>query len=315
VTDGRVEMAKVPIPKEKWSASIGTISLGDGRRVEAGGSGGMPLLHFDGKMPFRPLIAGEVWDTTRDFPETVLEEFGGDADDPVTWARRWVELGIDLVCLRLMSTNPEGEATTPEEAAATVMRVTEAVDIPLIVYGCGNTEQDAATMEAVGAAAKGSRILIGQAEEDAYKSVSAAAMANGHAVIAFSNLDINLAKQMNILLTDFGVEKGDIVMDPLMAALGMGLEYSYSVNERIRLAALMGDRMLQVPMLCDATASWQVREATDEEMMGDPKARGTWWEVTTALAALISGADILLVRGPEAVRILKDAIDDLMEAD
>jgi acetyl-CoA decarbonylase/synthase complex subunit delta len=125
-------------------------------------------------------------------------------------------------------------------------------------------------------------------------------------------LDINLAKQMNILLADFGVKLDNVLMDPLMAALGMGLEYSYSVNERIRIAALMGDRMLQAPMLCDITPAWEAREATDDNpLWGDVEERGTWWEATTGLSALMSGADILIVRSPRSASILKDAIAGL----
>jgi acetyl-CoA decarbonylase/synthase complex subunit delta len=101
-------------------------------------------------------------------------------------------------------------------------------------------------------------------------------------------------------------------MDPLMAGLGMGLEYSYSVNERIRIAALMGDRMLQAPMLCDITPSWEAREATEEsDQWGEAEERGTWWEATTGLAALMSGADLLVVRSPRSAAILQDAITDL----
>jgi acetyl-CoA decarbonylase/synthase complex subunit delta len=168
-------------------------------------------------------------------------------------------------------------------------------------------------MEAVSSIGAKERLLLAQAEETAYKSVSKAAMTSNHSIVAFSNLDINLAKQMNILLTDFGVKKEDIVMDPLQASLGTGLEYSYSVNERIRLAALTGDSMLQVPMVCDITTAWKTREATEEnEMYGNVEERAVWWEATTGLAALISGAAMLVVRSPEAARILNDALDDLM---
>ena len=144
------------------------------------------------------------------------------------------------------------------------------------------------------------------------RSDSAASMANDHPLIAFSNLDINLAKQITILLTDFGVKKENIAMDPLMAGLGMGLDYSYSVNERIRLAALMGDGMLQQPMLCDTTASWKSAEATDELVgYGETKERGVWWEATTAIAALVSGADILVMRHPGAANIVRETINEL----
>ncbi len=316
-------MAEVPIPKEKWSGKIGTVSLGASEaeggsreRLVIGGEQGLSFLSFEGGTPHRPLLAGEVFDTLQNSPEIAHRCFGEAAEDPAKWARHWVELGADLICLKLISTNPEGENKTAEEAARTIKSVLEAVKVPLIVYGCGHEEKDARTMEAASNLASKERLVLGHAEETAYKTISAAAMANHQAIIAFSNLDINLAKQINILLTDFGVKLEDIVMDPLMAGLGMGLEYSYSVNERIRLAALMGDRMLQVPMICDTSSAWEAREATDETLdFGGVEERATWWEVATGLAALTSGADLLIVRSPQAAMILRRALDDLVGGD
>jgi len=272
----------------------------------------MPFLSYEG-LGKRQLLAGEVIDDPSLVTELAVRAFGEAVNDPAEWARRWVEeFRADLICLKLRSTNPEAMDASPEDAAGTVIKVLKAVSVPVIVYGCGQEEKDARTMEAVSNACAKERLLLGQAEEAAYKTISAAAMANHHAVVAFSNLDINLAKQMNILLSDFGVKMDDIVMDPLMAGLGMGLEYSYSVNERIRIAALMGDRMLQAPMLCDITSSWEAREATEENMQwGEAEERGTWWEATTGLAALMSGADLLIVRSPRSLTMLREAIDGL----
>jgi acetyl-CoA decarbonylase/synthase complex subunit delta len=312
-------MVEVPIPKEKWSGKIGTVTLGaspseGGSRqtVEVGGETGMPFLSYEG-LGKRQLLAGEVIDDPSQLTELAARPFGDAVNDPAAWAKRWVEeFHADLVCLKLKSTNPEGMNASPEDAAKTVISVLKAVSVPLIVYGCGQEEKDAKVMEAVSNACAKERVLLGQAEETAYKTISAAAMANHHALVAFSNLDINLAKQMNILLADFGVKLDNVVMDPLMAGLGMGLEYSYSVNERIRIAALMGDRMLQAPMLCDITSSWEAREATEENAQwGDVEERGTWWEATTGLAALMSGADILVVRSPRSMKVLREAIDGL----
>lgn len=315
----------VPIPKERWSGKMGEIKLGakaeeGGSREKnaiAGGQTGLPFLSFENTYPNRPVLAGEVVDSLREYPEIAKEAFGDAVNDPVLWAKKWVEEhGVDLICLRLLSTNPEEEDTSSEEAAQLVKRILDEVPVSLIVYGCGHEEKDAKTMELISNIGASERLLLGHAEEDAYKSISAASMANGHAIVGFSNLDINLAKQINILLTDFGVKLEDIVADPLMAALGMGLEYSYSVNERIRLAALMGDNMLQVPLMCDASVAWEAREATDDNPeYGDLKERALWWEVTTALAALISGADMLIVRNPRAAAMINELVDDLMGDD
>jgi acetyl-CoA decarbonylase/synthase complex subunit delta len=312
-------MVEVPVPKEKWTGSIGELELGNPneeggsrRSVRVGGNRGMPFLSFEDGERRRIAMAGLVADSMEDVPQPLREAFGEDSKDPVRWASSWAALGADLICLRLTSTNPEELDASPESAASTVMAVLKAVDLPLIVYGSGHEEKDAKVLEKVGEIAKGERLLLGHAEEGGYKSVAAAAMANGHTVIGFSNLDINLAKQIVILLSDFGVGKGDIVIDPLMAALGMGLEYSYSVNERIRQAALSGDGMLQVPMICDCTSAWKAREATDDvPHAGDTLERGIWWETTTALAALLSGADILVLGHPRSLDLARQAVSDL----
>ncbi|MDD1743430.1 MAG: acetyl-CoA decarbonylase/synthase complex subunit delta [Methanomassiliicoccales archaeon] len=314
-------MVEVPIPKEKWSGKIGEVTLGatikeGGTRsiaLRTGGESGMPFLSYEGTMPNRPLIAGEVLDSTSDLPDPVKAEFGDATGDPVNWARAWVErFGADLICIKLVSTSPDEANRPPQEAVETVKRLLEAVEVPIIVYGCGNEERDAKTFELVSNLASKERLLIGHAEDTAYKSIAAATMANHHAIISFSNLDINLAKQINILLTDFGVKKDEIIMDPLMAALGMGLEYSYSVMERIRLAAFMGDGMLQVPLICDTSVSWKAKEAAEDiPGAGGVAERAVWWEATTALAALLSGADILIMRSPASAAITKRAMADL----
>ena len=311
-------MVEVPVPKEKWTGSIGTIELGradgrDGSRpLRLGGARGLPFLSFEDPEARTVALAGWVADSLEDVPRPVRDAFGERVNDPVSWAMDWKERGADLICLHLTSTNPEEGDASPERAAETAMAVLRAVGLPLIVYGSGHGEKDAKVLERVGEMTKGERLLLGHAEEGAYKAAAAAAMANGHAVIGFSNLDINLAKQIVILLTDFGVGRGDVVIDPLMAALGMGLEYSYSVNERIRISALAGDSMLQVPMVCDCTPAWKAREATDDVPNGGPTLeRGIWWESVTALAALLSGADIVVLGHPEAMAIVRDAVRGL----
>jgi acetyl-CoA decarbonylase/synthase complex subunit delta len=251
-----------------------------------------------------------------DYPQLLKDAFGDAINDPVEWAKKCVdEYHADLICLKLVGTNPEEADRSPEEAVETVKSVLSAVGVPLMVYGCGHDEKDAKVLEAVSNAAKGERLALGLAEEDRYKSISVAAMSNNHALVAFSNLDINLAKQMNILLTDFDVKLEDIIMDPLMAGLGYGLEYSYSVIERIRIAALMGDKMLQIPIVCDTGVSWKAREAHMEEpLYGEPTKRGPFWETATAVAAINSGADLLIMKHPDAVKYTQGYLEDLNKA-
>jgi acetyl-CoA decarbonylase/synthase complex subunit delta len=313
----------IEIPAEKWTGRIGEVVIGatpdEGgtrtKKIVLGGENALPFLNFEGDLPHAPVIAMEVLDIIReDYPEVALEPFQDVKDDPVQWAKKCVdEYGADLICLNLISTNPEEEDASPDDAANLVKEVLGAVGVPLFIYGCQVEEKDAKVMEQVSNAAKGERVFLGLAEEDAYKSISVASMANGHGVVAFSNLDINLCKQMNILLTDFGVKKKNIIGDPLMAALGYGLEYSYSVIERIKLAALMGDAILQTPIVATTTRVYNARESFKEDpALGDPKKRVVFWEATTGISALTAGADMLIMRHPEAVAMVRDSIAELV---
>ena len=304
-------MGKIPQVGDKYQGKIGNVSLGKGDRI-AGGADGMPFLSFENTSKRRVMIAGEVFDDITDYPKLAASMFDGRQKDPVEWARMWAALGADMICLRLKGIDPDKKRTTPKGAAELVKKIADATSLPVIVYGCGNPAADSEAMREI-SAVKGTRLVLGKADEDDYKTIASAAMSGKHTVIAFSNLDVNLAKQMNIILTDFGVEIGDILMDPLMAPLGMGLDYSYSVNERIRLAALSNDKMLQIPMICDATGAWDVGDAVNDEdaALGDVKNRVTWWETITAMAAIVSGADIVIMRGPGAADMILGYADEL----
>jgi acetyl-CoA decarbonylase/synthase complex subunit delta len=210
----------IEIPKEKWTGKIGNLVIGattaEGgtrtKKIVVGGAETLPYLYFEGGHPNPLAIAMEVLDVIpEDFSAAVKDAIGEAINSPVTWAKKCVEeYGADLINIKLVGTNPEEQDRTPEDAAKTVREVLNAVGVPLIIYGSGNEEKDAKVMEAVSNEAKGERCLLGLAQESAFKSLAVAAMANNHGIVAFSNLDINLAKQMNILLTDFGVKLEDI---------------------------------------------------------------------------------------------------------
>lgn len=307
-------MTEIPKINDNYKGTITEVVLGKGDYI-AGGSNGMPFLSFENSTKRRPIIAGEIWDDLKDYPELAAKMFDGRQNDPVDWANMWKELGADMICVRLMSIDPAKKGTSPKDAAALIQRISDKTNLPIMVSGCGIAEIDTEVLSEVCNTVKDTRLIICKVDECEYKKLSTAAMANGHIVLGFSNLDVNLAKQMNILLTDYGIDRKDIVMDPLMAPLGMGLDYSYSVNERIRLAALGGDKMLQAPMVCDCTASWDVNDATceDDGTLGEPSYRATWWETITAVSAMISGADILVVRGPAAADMIKVYACELTE--
>ena len=298
-------MTDIPPVSEKYSGTVTEVRLGKGDYV-AGGAKGMPFMSFENPTRTRPMIAGEVFDTLTDYPELAAEMFSGRQKDPVEWAIMWKEIGADMICIRLAGLDPEKGDTTPEKATEIVRRIADSTGLPVMVCGCGNLEYDVPALTMVSESIKETRLQLSKADEDEYKKLSTMAIASNHCIVAFSNLDVNLAKQMNILLSDFGVKRENVIMDPLMAALGMGMEYSYSVNERIRIAGLMGDKMLQAPIICDCTSSWDVSDAinTDDPSLGDVKFRVTWWETMTALAAMVSGADILVMRGPGAADMI-----------
>ncbi len=314
----------VAIPKEKWTGRIREVKFGAteaeggsrGNTIILGGVNTLPFLYFEGEIPRRPVIAMEIMDVVReDYAELAREPFLDVIQSPAQWAKSCVEThGAEAICLKLTGTNPEEEDKSPDEAAAIVKEVLSAVPVPLLINGCGNEEKDAKVMEVCSEVAKGERCFLGLAEEEKFKSISVASMANDHGLVAFSNLDINLAKQLNILLTDFGIKPENIIMDPLQAGLGYGLEYSYSVIERIRLAALMGDKMLQMPILCDTTLAWKPREAHHENPeWGDPRLRGPYWEATTGISAISAGADMLIMRHPAAVKMVREAVEELAQ--
>jgi acetyl-CoA decarbonylase/synthase complex subunit delta len=307
--------------KESFQGKIKEVAIGAtaenggtrSKRLVVGGSNCLPFHKWEGTIPHSPLIAMDVVDTPRMVPDVLAGPFGAVAKEPVEWAKKCEkDWGADLLVLKLASANPEEENRPVEECEALFKEVLKAVELPMLVYGCGIEETDAKLMEAISNAGKGERLFLGLAEEKAYKSITAAAMANGHGLVAFSNLDINLAKQTNILLLDFGMKPENILMDPLMAPLGMGLEYSYSVIERLRIGALAGDPMLQMPIICDCSCAWTVPEVSEESPQKGPQVpRGVHWECITAETALIAGAEVVILRHPDSVKRVRAAISDL----
>jgi acetyl-CoA decarbonylase/synthase, CODH/ACS complex subunit delta len=309
------------IPKENYSGKIITLQIGSGpKAVTIGGATALPFLGFEGTFPNRPVVALEIMDISpEDWPETVKKTLGSAASSPVQWAKFCQENGADVVALRLMGTHPDQMNKSPEDAAKTAAEVAAAVDVPLIILGCGQTEKDAKVLPAAAAAVRGKNCAIGKAMEENYKTIAAAAMANDHKLIAMSQLDVNLAKQLNILLTQMGLDKERIIMDPMSSALGYGLEYTYSVMERIRLAALLqNDAMMQTPILCDIGEQvWKVKETmapeTEVTEWGGLEDRALAWETVTATAMVAAGADLLILRHPGAAAKIKETIKELTE--
>lgn len=290
--------------------------------MKVGGHSTIPFLHFEGET-VPPVIALEVQDIPPDpgeWPDALIEPYRDVLSDPVAWARACEkEHGADLICIRLLSIHPDRGNAPAAKARDTVLAIREAVKVPLIVWGCDDDPRDNEVMPVVSQALAGEKCLLGMASQENYKTLAAACLADGHSLLGLSPLDINIAKQVNILVSDMGLPADRIVMYPTTGALGYGLEYTYSIMERGRLAALAGDKMMSMPVFCVVgPESWKAKEAkasdADAPQWGPAAERGVMWEAVTAAALLQAGADILLLRHPRSVGIVRSALRGLMPA-
>lgn len=313
--------------KEKYRSKVGEVVLGAtkeqggtrGYTITVGGEAALPYLHFEGDIPNRPVVALEVWDVAPTDWNACFNPYYGDVfNDAAAWAKKCVgEFGADLIVLRLKGADPDVKDASPEDCVKVVKDVLAAVECPLVVLGCGKAEKDSQVLPAVAEAAAGENLLIGVAEQENYKSLTAACMVHKHNIIAQSPIDINICKQLNILITEMNLPSDRIVIDPTIAALGYGLEYGYSIMERARNGALQGDNMLAMPMIGNVGFEvWRSKEANasveDFPAWGEQETRGILWETTTAVALLQAGMDIVVMRHPKAAGLVKQNIDELM---
>ena len=308
------------IPKTAYSGKIKEITLGKGgKAVTVGGETCYPFYLFEGEMPNLPRIAMEVFDCPpEEWPEAALEPFTGVTDDPVAWAKKCVDqYGAEMICLQLLSTDPNGLDRGADEAAEVVKKVAEAIDVPLIVWGTANHDKDTEVLRQVAEICQGRDLILGPVEEGDYKRIGAAAIGYHHTVVAATPIDINLAKQLNILLGNLGVPDDLLVMDPTVSGIGYGLEYAYSVMERDRMAALtQQDEKLQLPLICNIGKEvWKTKEAKisseEEPKLGDTKKRGILLEAMSAMCLLLAGADVLIMRHPVAIKLIREIIAEL----
>jgi len=304
--------------KESYSGGIKEITLGKGdKAVTVGGESCYPFYSFEGEMPHKPKIAMEIWDMEpEEWPEAALRPFKDVISDPAAWAKKCVDkFGADMIVLQLKSTDPNGNDAGADEAVATVKKVLKAIDVPLIIWGTASVEKDEEVLKKVAEECQGENLILGPVEDKNHKGIGAAAMGFGHTIIASSPIDVNLAKQCNILLENLGVSMDKLIIDPTTGGLGYGLEYSYSVMERIRMAALaQGDDKLQLPLINNlGNEVWKCKEAkqpVDEApTLGDPEKRGILMEAVGAVAYLMGGSDVLIMRHPESIRLVKSYID------
>ena len=305
---GSVTRVTLGATKEAGGTRSSTVTVGGSRNVVYGGS-----IDDTGQ---KPVIAMDVLDVRPDdWPDALTQPYKDVLDSPADWAKKCVdEFGADLICLKFDGIHPDKGDKDASGAVKVTGEVLGAVGVPLILWGCGNDEKDNQVMPKVSEAAKGENCLIGTVAEDNYKSLTAIALADGHLLITRAPLDINIAKQVNILVSDMGFPLERIVTFQTTGALGYGIEYAYSIQERQRQAALGGDKMMAMPVICDVGyESWRVKEAklTDAPGWGAVEDRGPMWEATTAICLLQAGADIIRMRHPRAVAAVKNFINQI----
>lgn len=309
------------VPKESFNGKVLAVDFGkDDKALIIGGEHTLPFLSFEGELPNRPVIACEIQDCPPDdWPETVKNVYKDVSGDPVTWAKYCQDqLKAKAIALRLVSTHPDRNDVSAQDAAKTIKDVLAAINVPLIIMGSNHIEKDSTVLVAAAEAASGYNCVIGKAQEGNYKTIVAAALAHNHKLIAMSELDINLAKQLNILITQMGFDKAKLITDPMCSALGYGLEYTYSVMERIRLAGLaQNDQTMQPPILGDVGMYvWKIKETVAAESdvpdWGALEERGIAWETLTATSMILAGTNLLIMRHPRAIENVEKTIDELM---
>ena len=302
---------------EKWSGQVSTVTIGatageGGSRaysVKVGGQKTLPFLFAEGEIPNKPRVAFEIWDVPpQDWPEQLINEYGRVLNDPFAWAEKCVrDFKAELLCVKLQGSHPDFGNKTAQDEAKFISTLLKRVAVPLIILGSGDDAKDNQVLPAASEAAKGERCLIGSAVQDNYKTLTGAVLADGHNIIAESPIDINIAKQLNILISDMGLPLERIFINPTIGALGYGLEYAYSIMERARLAALSGDKTVASPFICFVgQEAWRAKEAKDFQ----PE-QGIIWEAITATALIQAGGDILVMRHPKAAEKVNQYIEAL----
>ena len=293
-------------PLETYNGKVGEVVIGKGdKAVKIGGENVLPFHFFEGTIQNRPLVALEVYDAEYEgWAEWVREPYKDVLSDPVAWAKKCLDLGADLVCLRLTSTDPAGGNAPADKAAKVVKQVVSAISAPVIVYGSGDETKDIEVLTKVAEVCNGEELLLGPVVKENYEPISKAALDHSHSIIAQTPVDINLEKELNVkLLKSFPAER--IVIDPLSSGLGYGMEYSFTIMERTKHMGIMfGDSTMQMPIIADlAGECWKTKQAKENEQ------QGILWESTTAISLLLAGANILILRHPESCKLLKEVIE------
>jgi len=310
------------IPKIRYTGKVKEITIGAGdKTVTVGGRDCYPFHVFEGSMPRQPIIAMEIWDMEPEgWPEAAIEPFKDVISDPPAWAKKCVdEYGAQVIVVQLKSTDPNGADRPVDEAADLAKKILDAVPVPVVFWGTAVNEKDEQVLKKIAEECEGENVSLSPVEEPIHKGVGASALGYRHTVVASTPIDINLAKQLNILLGNLGVPDKQLLNDPTTGGLGYGIEYAYSVMERISQAGLtQEDEKLQIPMINNlGNETWRCKEAgmpkDDMPIMGEPGRRAILMEAVGAVCYLLAGSDILIMRHPESIKLAHEMINELIE--
>ena len=304
-----------------YSGKINAVTLGTGdNAIVIGGQNVLPFYTFDAPIENAPKVGIEVSDLAAQWDHASLKEFYAGCASLVDYAKKAESIeGVDFICLNFVGADPNGVNRSVEDCVADAKAVAEVVTKPIVIVGCKNLEKDSDLLPKLAEALAGKNVLVMSAKNENYKTVgTSVAMASGQKLGAETADDINLAKQLNIMLKGLNVNPESIVMDIGTAAVGYGYEYAASTFDRIRLAALaQGDADLKMPILAVASVdAWGVKESTatedDEPAWGCQEERAINMEVSTAAADLVGGADAIVLRHPAAIATIKKFITELV---
>ena len=310
------------VPKTApYSGKINAVTLGTGdKAIVIGGQNVLPFYTFDAPVENAPKIGIEISDAASEWTAPALKEFYAGCVTMADYAKKAETMpGADFLCLHFESADPNGANRPVADCVADAKAVAEAVSMPIVIMGCKNMEKDGELFSKIAEALQGKNILVMSAKNEDYKTVGASvALAYGQKVGAETADDINLAKQLNIMLKGLSIAPESIVMNVGTAAVGYGYEYVASTLDRIRLAALaQSDADLQMPIIAPvSTDTWGVKESSaseeDEPAWGNQEERAVSMEVATAAANLTGGADAVIMRHPAAVATIKKFITELV---
>ena len=305
----------------KFNAAIRTVEIGTGdKAVKLGGENVMPLYSFDAPIENAPKIGVLITDLGMENEVAGIKDYYAGASSFAEIAKKAEEMpGADFVVLRFEGADPNGEDRSIEDCVAIAKEVGDAITAPLVIEGCKNVEKDAELFTKVAEALQGKNVLIMSAREENYKAVAAAAgLAYGQKVGAESAVDINLAKQLNVLIGQLGVDPANVVMNVGSAAAGSAFQYIGPTMDRVKAAALsQGDVQLQMPIITPvADEAWNVKEAMASEAdmpeWGSQEERGIDMEIETAAAVLASGSNAVILKHPASVATISKLINELV---